>query len=62
LILNENFQAGANLSVKLLTTALSHPLQVQIVHIAEVAPGWYLLGGAFTGENLEPAELEVLLN
>jgi hypothetical protein len=36
------------LMVRLLNTALAKPLPVQVVHVAEVAPHFYLLGGAFT--------------
>jgi hypothetical protein len=34
--------------VRLLTTALTRPLPVKVVHVVEIAPNFYLLGGAFT--------------
>jgi hypothetical protein len=48
LILKERFQEGTQLMVRLPSTALAQPLPVKVVHVAEVAPNFYLLGGAFT--------------
>jgi hypothetical protein len=48
LILKKRFEEGTQLVVRLDTTAISHPLQVKVVHLVEIAPEFYLLGGAFT--------------
>jgi hypothetical protein len=48
LILKERFKEGTQITVQLLTTTLTRPLQVQVVHVVEIAPHYYLLGGAFT--------------
>jgi hypothetical protein len=61
LILKERFQEGDQITVRLLTTAVSRPLPVKVVHVAEVAPDFYLLGGAFTAP-FSPAELHKLVS
>jgi PilZ domain len=48
LILNKRFEEGTQLVVRLQTTAIARPLPVKIVHVVEIAPDFYLLGGAFT--------------
>jgi len=48
LILKERFKEGTQIMVRLLTTALARPLPVKVVHVVEIAPHFYLLGGAFT--------------
>ena len=60
LILNQGFQVGTRLVVKLNHEAISRPLQVQVVHVSEVAPGYYLLGGALCSQ-MEPEQLQALL-
>jgi len=61
LILKERFTQGEEIAVRLLTTALSKPLPVKVVHVAEVAPNFYLLGGAFTAP-FSTTELEKLIS
>jgi hypothetical protein len=61
LILKERFHQGDQIAVRLLTTAVSKPLPVKVVHVAEVAPGFYLLGGAFTAP-FSQAELQKLVS
>jgi hypothetical protein len=61
LILKERFQEGDQITVRLLTTAVSKPLPVHVVHVAEVAPDFYLLGGAFTTP-FSPSELHQLVS
>jgi PilZ domain len=48
LILRERFEEGTLLDVRLQSTVLNRSLPVKVVHVAEVAPNFYLLGGAFT--------------
>ena len=48
LILKERFEEGTQIMVRLLTTAVTRPLPVKVVHLVEIAPHYYLLGGAFT--------------
>ena len=48
LILKERFKEGTQIMVRLGTTALTRPLPVKVVHVVEIAPHFYLLGGAFT--------------
>jgi hypothetical protein len=48
LILKERFEQGTQLLVRLQTTAITRPFPVKVVHVVEVAPDFYLLGGAFT--------------
>jgi len=48
LILKERFEEGTQLVVRLQTTAITRPLPVKVVHLVEIAPEFYLLGGAFT--------------
>ena len=60
LILNESFRVGTCLAVTLLNKAVSRPLQVQVIHVSEVAPGYYLLGGALNTQ-LRAEELQALL-
>ena len=48
LILKERFEEGTPLVVRLQTTAITRPLPLKVVHVVEIAKGFYLLGGAFT--------------
>ncbi len=59
LILNEGFRVGTRLALKLMNPAFSRPLEVQVIHVSEVAPGYYLLGGALNTQ-LQPEELQAL--
>jgi hypothetical protein len=61
LIVKERFQEGDQITVRLLTTAITKQLPVKVVHVAEVAPEFYLLGGAFTAP-FSPAELQKLVS
>jgi hypothetical protein len=60
LIVHEPFEVGTRLAVTLLHKAFSRPLQVQAIHVSEVTPGYYLLGGVLTSQ-LEAEELQALL-
>lgn len=61
LILKERFREGDEIAVRLMTTAVSKPLPVKVVHVAEVATDFYLLGGAFTAP-FPTAELHKLVS
>jgi len=61
LILKERFQVGDQITVRLQTTSIAKPLAVKVIHIAEVAPDFYLLGGAFTAP-FSAAELDTLVS
>jgi hypothetical protein len=60
LILHEGFKVGTRLAVKLINKGVSRPLQVEVIHVSEVAPGYYLLGGVLNTQ-LRPEELQALL-
>jgi PilZ domain-containing protein len=61
LILKERFAQGDEIAVRLLTTSVAKPLPVKVVHVAEVAPSFFLLGGAFTAP-FSQAELQKLVS
>ena len=61
LMLARRIEPGTTLHVRLLGSGLRRTLEMRVIHMAELAPGCWLLGGAFSG-HLDVAELPSLLS
>jgi hypothetical protein len=61
LVLNRAVDPGARITVRLHTSGPPRDLSMQVVHVTELAPGCWLMGGAFT-EHFDLQELRALLS
>src|SRR4051794_32250221 len=61
LVLNRKVEADSQVRVRLPTSDTPREFPVQVIHVTKLAPGWWLMGGAFT-QRLDAADLHTLLS